>query len=167
MEDLKALLDQQKVRDLVCESCMYLNSGDYTKFLQICDPQQFVYSIVNFSPEIKKTQCWMKQDHGELAKVLDLLPKHNSDHARLTRHITPYRVSPNGKDGGFEVLSQLAVYRTEWDAENSHLQSGATSLYVIGRYLDNVVLTERGPVLVSRVVDLDTRQVGIGSHHIL
>jgi len=166
MDDLKTFLEQQKVRDLVVEGCLHLNAGDYTSFLKLCDSRQFTYAITNFSPEIRKTQCWMQQDYAGLAKVLDLLPTHNSDHARLTRHAIPCRLSARGA-GSYEVVSQVAIYRTEWDAENSHLQSGATSLYVIGRYLDQVVLTDKGPLLAGRVIDLDTRQVGIGSHHIL
>lgn len=166
MEDIKAFVDQQRVRDLVCETSLHLNSGDYTKFLQACEQKNFSYTISNYSPEIKKQQCWMKQDYAGLAKILDLLPKHNSDHARLTRQVVPYRVTPKGGNS-FEAISQVSIFRTEWDAENSHLQSGATSLYVIGRYVDTVVLDDQGPRLTSRVVDLDTRQVGIGSHHIL
>lgn len=166
MEDIKAFVEQQKARDLVCETCLHLNAGDYTSFLKACGQDGFTYSIVNFSPEIKKVQTWMKQDRAGLAKILDLLPKHNSDHARLTRQVTPYRVTPKG-EGAYEVISQVSIYRTEWDAENSHLQSGATSLYVIGRYIDDVVLGPQGARLAARVVDLDTRQVGIGSHHIL
>lgn len=166
MDDMMTFFQQQKVRDAVCESALHLNAGDYGRFLQMCDQKHFEYSIINFSPEIKKVQCWMKQNYSGLAKVLDLLPKHNSDHARLTRHVIPYRVTAKG-NGAFEVVSQTAVYRTEWDAENSHLQSGATRLYVIGKYVDCVTLTDSGAQLTSRVVDLDTRQVGIGSHHIL
>lgn len=166
MDDIKAFLIQQKARDLVCESALQLNAGDYSGFLQQCEQKAFTYSIVNFSPEIKKVQCWMKQDYTGLAKILDLLPKHNSDHARLTRQVTPYKVTDKG-EGTYEVTSQVSIYRTEWDAENSHLQSGVTSLYVIGRYVDTVRLEDGNAKLAGRVVDLDTRQVGIGSHHIL
>lgn len=166
MEEMKSFVAQQAVRDLVCEASLHLNAGDYGKFLQLCEQGQFAYSIVNFSPEIKKVQCWMKQDYPGLAKILDLLPKHNSDHARLTRQVTPYKVTAKG-GGEYEATSQVSIYRTEWDAENSHLQSGATSLYVIGRYVDTIKLGENGARLLSRTVDLDTRQVGIGSHHIL
>lgn len=165
--DLTTFLNHQRARDLVCESCLHLNAGDTTKFLQLCEQGEFTYSIVNFSPEIKKVQCWMKQNYSGLAKILDLLPKHNSDHARLTRHAVPYRVTATAQSDTVEVISQVAIYRTEWDAENSHLQSGATSLYVIGRYIDTVRLTNGDGRLASRTVDLDTRQVGIGSHHIL
>ncbi|NPC59132.1 nuclear transport factor 2 family protein [Caenimonas soli] len=165
--DANAMLRQQIARDLVCETSLHLNAGDWAKFLELCDDGSFEYSIINYSPEIRKTQCWMKQDRAGLAKVLNLLPKHNSDRAQLTRHIMPSRVTPGDEEGSFEVVSQMTVYRTEWDAENSHLQSGATSLYVVGKYIDHVILSDSGARLCKRIVELDTRQVGIGSHHIL
>jgi methanesulfonate monooxygenase subunit beta len=167
VETIEAFMRQQRVRDLVFESCLHLNAGEWTSFLGLCDERSFSYSIVNFSPEIKKAQCWMKQDHAGLSKLLALLPKHNSDRAHLTRHVTPYAVRPLDELDEFESISHMTVYRTEWDAEDSHLQSGATTLYVIGKYIDRVRFEADRPLLRSRVVDLDTRQVGIGSHHIL
>ena len=167
METIATFMRKQRVRDLVFESCLHLNGGEWENFLGLCDEDTFTYSIVNFSPEIKKAQCWMKQDHAGLSKLLDLLPKHNSDRARLTRHVTPCVVRPLDGADAFEAISHVTVYRTEWDAEDSHLQSGATTLYVIGRYVDRVHFEWNRPLLRSRVVDLDTRQVGIGSHHIL
>ncbi|KWT95797.1 hypothetical protein WDL1CHR_03384 [Variovorax sp. WDL1] len=165
MDETTMLLKQMAARDLVCDACLRLNSGDWTGFLALCDPSAFSYSIINYSPEIKRLQCWMKQDYAGLGKVLDLLPRHNSDRAHLTRHVMPCRVTPT--DAGFEVISHMTVFRTEWDAEDSHLQSGATSLYVVGTYVDQVLSASGRMLLASRVVDLDTRQVGIGSHHIL
>jgi hypothetical protein len=167
MDDIQNFIRQQRARDLVLESCMHLNAGEWSSFLALCDPGTFTYSIVNFSPEIKKVQCWMKQDHAGLSKVLALLPKHNSDRAHLTRHVTPCLVGPDDGSGELEVTSYMTVYRTEWDAEDSHLQSGATTLYVVGRVIDRVLVEQDRRLLRNRVVDLDTRQVGIGSHHIL
>jgi methanesulfonate monooxygenase small subunit len=167
MEGIELFMRQQQARDLVLVACLHLNASEWPSFLKLCDERSFTYSIVNFSPEIKRTQCWMKQDFAGLSKLLSLLPKHNSDRARLTRHVTPYLVRPLTEPGEFEVTSHVTVYRTEWDAEDSHLQSGATTLYVVGKYVDDVRFESDLPLLRRRVVDLDTRQVGIGSHHIL
>lgn len=167
MDDIRAMLESQRARDLVCETCLHLNAGRWSDFLALCEPAAFKYSIVNFSPEIKKTQCWMKQDFAGLAKLLDLLPKHNSDRAQLTRHVTTYKTGRSSAPDTVSVVSHVTIFRTEWDAEDSHLQSGATSLYVVGKYVDEVVLKPSGAYLASRTVDLDTRQVGIGSHYIL
>ena len=110
----------------------------------------------------------MRQDFDGITHLLALLPKHNSDHAQLTRHITPYQVRRiTDEPNTFEAISQLVIYRTEWDSDNSHLKSGATSLYVVGKYIDKIKVVADGFLLSSRVVDLDTRQVGTGSHMLL
>ena len=55
------------------------------------------------------------------------------------------------------VITSLAVYRTELDG-------GATSLFAVGKYFDTVTLEGEAPLLTSRNVRLDTRELGIGSH---
>lgn len=151
---------------VVYESCLALNESRWQEFLALCDPEVFRYRITNYSPEIRRVQCWMDQSVQNLAKLFQLLPKHNSDRAQLTRHATVYRVA-SAADGLLEASTQLAVYRTEWDAGDSHIESGATSLFVIGRYVDRLRLREADALLVQRTVELDTRQVGIGSHFML
>ena len=150
----------------VYETCMALNAGRWDDFLRLCDPADFRYRITNFSPEIKREQCWMDQGFENLTKLFQLLPKHNSDRAQLTRHATVYRIAA-APQGFIEVITQVAIYRTEWDAGDSHLQSGATSLYVVGKYVDRMRLAGGEALLACRTMELDTRQVGIGSHFIL
>lgn len=152
--------------DLVYESCLALDSNQWDAFQALCDPQRFRYRIKNFCPEIRKEQTWMDQNHEQLRHLFELLPKHNSDRPKLTRHATVYRKRETGEDE-WTLTSHLTVYRTEWDGGDSHLHSGITSLYVVGRYVDTVRFTGDGPRLTGRVVDLDTRQVGIGMHYIL
>ena len=167
MLDLSQLNKQLMVRDFVANTCMTLNKNRWNEYLALCDSNDFAYSIENYSPEIKKRQCWMRQNFEGIKHVIDLLPKHNSDHAQLTRHITTYSVRETETSDVYEVNSQLAIYRTEWDSDNSHLKSGATTLYVIGSYLDQVAITSSGLRLRRRTVELETRQVGTGSHFIL
>lgn len=157
---------RQAAANTVYESCIALNRGAWGDFLTLCEPKAFRYQISNYSPEIKRTQVWMDQTYDQLAALFQLLPKHNSDRALLTRHVTVYRVVAS-EEGELAVHSEFVIYRTEWDAGDSHLESGATSLYVVGRYLDRMRLRQREARLVQRTVDLDTRQVGIGSHFIL
>ena len=167
MLDLSRLNKNLMVRDFVAHTCVSLNKNQWHEFLAQCDTDDFAYSIENYSPEIKKRQCWMRQNCEGLKHVIDLLPKHNSDHAQLTRHITTYSVQETETADVYDVNSQLAIYRTEWDSDNSHLKSGATTLYVIGSYLDQVAITPSGIKLRHRTVELETRQVGTGSHFIL
>jgi methanesulfonate monooxygenase small subunit len=83
------------------------------------------------------------------------LPRHNSDHSPLTRHATVYTVKMNGTSA--EVVSALQVFRTQLDG-------GATELYSVARLIDTVKLDGGAPKLARRVVKMDTRQLGFGSH---
>lgn len=168
MSELQEIKINLQIRDFICQTCISLNNCSWDEFINQCNPKGFSYSIENYSPEIKKRQCWMRQDFDGVKHLLGLLPKHNSDHAQLTRHITPYEIKRSIDDPNtYDVISQLAIYRTEWDSDNAHLKSGMTSLYVIGKYIDKVTLTADKFLLSRRVVDLDTRQVGTGSHMLL
>lgn len=168
MNEIEEIRINLQIRDFICRTSIALNNCSWDEFINMCNPSSFHYSIENYSPEIKKRQFWMRQDFEGIKHLLSLLPKHNSDHAQLTRHITPYQVKKiPEKPNSYEVISQLVIYRTEWDSDNAHLKSGATSLYVVGKYLDKVSAVNDGLLLLSRIVDLDTRQVGTGSHLIL
>lgn len=165
--NLDQLIKRTIVQDFIAQTCLALNANKWNEFLEQCDSENFFYTIENYSPEIKKQQCWMRQNYDGLKHLINLLPKHNSDHAQLTRHITTYAVSQSNDRDIYETNTQFAIYRTEWDSDNSHIKSGSTSLFVIGRYLDRIKLTSAGGRLIKRCVELETRQVGIGSHFIL
>lgn len=154
---------RQHVLELVYDGCMALNAEDWAAFLALCEPRGFRYRITNYSPEIRRTQCWMDRDFKGLKSIIDLLPKHNSDHSPLTRHATVYKVLADAA-GEIRATTQLAIYRTELDGSNSHFDSGSTRLWAIGRYEDRVRVGPEGARLLERNVVLDTRQIGIGSH---
>jgi 3-phenylpropionate/cinnamic acid dioxygenase small subunit len=153
------------VSDLIYAGCMALNAENWKAFLETCDPKGFRYRITNYSPEIRREQCWMDRDFKGLKGILDLLPRHNSDHSPLTRHATVYRTALDEGSGEIHATTQVAIYRTQLDGMNSHFESGRTSLFAIGRYDDRLrVSTDGRPRLAARTVVLDTRQVDIGSH---
>ena len=155
---------QHRVDELVYESCLALNAEDWGTFLGWCEPERFRYRIVNFSPEIRREQCWMDRDWKGLKSLLDLLPKHNSDHSPLTRHATVYRVRVDADAGEAAATTMVAIYRTQLDGVNSHFESGQTALFAVGRYEDRIRIQGDQPRLLERTVRLDTRQVDIGSH---
>ncbi|MEX0729928.1 MAG: hypothetical protein WED00_03905 [Aquisalimonadaceae bacterium] len=155
---------RESARDLIHESCLILNEGNWSGFLDLCDPEEFRYSVVNYSPEIRREQCWMDRGHKELKTMFDLLPRHNSDHAQLTRQPTVCRVSVGEKPGELQTVSLVTVYRTQLDGVNSPFESGQTSLYAVGRYIDRIRLDGDKATLLNRTVRLDTRQLDIGSH---
>ena len=154
-----------QVHELIYESCLALNAEKWNDFLALCDETGFVYSIVNYSPEIRREQCWMERDYKGLKSMLDLLSRHNSDRSQLTRHATVYKVDFDAQGERASAVTLVSIYRTQLDGINSHMESGATSLFAVGRYLDEIDLRSGAPRLLARVVRLDTRQVDIGSHY--
>lgn len=155
----------QRVRELIYESCLALNAQQWDDYLQLCDPAGFRYTIVNYSPEIRKEQCWMDRDYQGLKQLFDLLPRHNSDHSQLTRHATVYKVDYDEEKKEASAVTLFTIYRTQLDGASSHFESGQTSLYAVGSYLDRVRINGGQPKLISRTVRLDTRQLDIGSHY--
>lgn len=162
--ELAGIEVRQHAEELIYDGCLALNAEDWAGFLGLCEPQGFRYRITNYSPEIRRTQCWMDRDFKGLKSVIDLLPRHNTDHSPLTRHAIVYKVLSEPGTGELRVRSQLAIYRTELDGANSHFDSGRTQLWAIGRYEDRIGAKGGAMRLLERNVVLDSRQIGTGSH---
>jgi len=143
-----------------------LNSENWNEFLKNCCETRFNYKVVNYSPEIRKTQVWANREYGVLKKSFDLLPRHNSDRSKLTRQIIIKNVELSDNPNIAKVASSFVIYKTHLDDIDSHLLSGVTDLYAIGEYRDELSIEKDQFKLIDRVVSLDTRQLDIGSHKI-
>ena len=152
-----ATLEQRRaVEELVYRSCLALDAKDWNAFLALCDPT-FRYTIAAYSPEVRKDMVWLDHDKAGMTTLFNNLPKHNSDHAPLTRHVTVYTVDVKDGGGEAEAISALQVFKTALDG-------GATELFAVGRFHDTVRLDGGSGTLVKRTVRLDTRQLGFGYH---
>jgi methanesulfonate monooxygenase small subunit len=148
-------MDQRKqIEELIYRSCLALDDRDFKAFLALCDPS-FRYKVTAYSPEIRKDMTWLDHDKTGMETLFTQLPRHNSDHSPLTRHATVYTVKMNGKTA--EVVTALQVFRTALDG-------GATELFAVARLVDTVKLDGGEPKLAQRVVRIETRQLGYGSH---
>lgn len=148
-------MDQrQQIEELVYRSCLALDDGNYKGFLEMCD-DSFRYTVTTYSPEIRKDMIWLDHDKPGMDTLFTNLPRHNSDHSPLTRHVTVYTSGVAGERA--EVVSALQVFRTSLDG-------GGTGLYAVGRYLDTVKLGAGAPKLFKRVVRMVTRELGAGYH---
>ena len=126
----------------------------FRSFLALCDAG-FRYKVTAYSPEIRKDMTWLDHDRAGMEALFTQLPRHNSDHSPLTRHATVYTVKMNGQTA--EVVTALQVFRTALDG-------GATELYAVARLVDTVKLNGGEPKLAQRVVKVETRQLGYGTH---
>ena len=143
---------RQAIEELVYRSCLALDSKDYKAYLALCD-EAFRYTISTYSPEIRREMVWLDHDRKGMETLFTNLPRHNSDHSPLTRHVTVYTVEENGASA--EVVSALQVFKTELDG-------GATQLFAVGRLHDTVDL--KNMKLAKRLVRLETRLLGYGYH---
>jgi methanesulfonate monooxygenase subunit beta len=143
------------VAEAIYRAALLLDDRNFEGFLALCAPD-FRYAIEAFSPEIRRPMVWLDHDRAGLERLFQNLPRHNSDHAPLTRHVTVYTVTPDA-DGTARVVSGLQVFRTALDG-------GATSLFAVGKLHDLVTLRGSDVRLTRRRVVLDTRLLGIGSH---
>jgi len=149
------LQQRQAIEELIYRSCLALDAQDYKAFLALCEPN-FRYAITTYSPELRRDQVWLDHDRGGMETLFTNLPRHNSDHSPLTRHATVYTVDRDG-DSQAKVVSALQVFRTQLDG-------GATELFAVGHFHDDVRLNGDGAKLLRRTVRLDTRQLGYGYH---
>ncbi len=154
----------QAVRSTIYRAALLLDEEKFRDWLALCAPD-FKYLITTYSPEIRRKMTWYEQDIAGLQGMIDMLPKHNTDHGRLTRHVTVYTVEADGSRSEAGSVSSFVCYRTMLDGINSHIDSGETQLFVVGKYYDRFRIDEGGPRFVERNVFLDTRRLDKGSHY--
>lgn len=154
----------QRAQGVVYKSCLLMNEEAWDEFMSLCDPDQFRYRVLNYSPEMRREQCWADRDYKSMKSCFTFMPKHNSDHAKLTRQATLYTIDFDRGKNEVKAVSALSIYKTELDGTNSHRESGKTSIYLVGTYEDVIRVDDQQAKLLSRVVRLDTRQLDIGSH---
>lgn len=147
---------RESIEELVYESGVRLDERDFKGYLDLCE-DGYEYTIQAYSPEIKKDMIWLQHDKKGMELLFKNLPKHNSDHSSLMRHLTVYKVDVDETAGEANVVSGLQVFRTELDG-------GTTELYAVGKQHDTIKLNGGSPKLGNRTIRLETRNLGIGHH---
>lgn len=144
------------VQEFIHDTAIRLDAMDFKGYMALCD-QDFRYTITAYSPEIRKDMIWLDHDFAGMETLFKNLPRHNSDHSTLTRHLTVYRISIDEAAAKADVLSGLQVFRTELDG-------GTTSLYAVGKLYDTVSMAGDELRLQKRRIELETRNLGMGHH---
>jgi methanesulfonate monooxygenase small subunit len=147
-------ITREACAEVLYRASLALDRRDWPGFLQLCAPD-FHYRIGAYSPEIRREMIWLDHDRAGLAHLFETLPRHNSDQAPLTRHLTLYTTEIG--DDHAETIAALQVFRTDLDG-------GATEIFAVGKVHDRLRLADGRLVLASRLIQLDTRRLGIGSH---
>jgi methanesulfonate monooxygenase small subunit len=155
--------DHDIVRDTIYNATVLLDSQKWNDWLSLCD-EDFEYSITSFSPEINYDMTYLSENKKGLHHLIDLLPKHNTDHSPLHRHTSVYSVSPSEDGKTFETVSSVIIYQNMLDGTNSHIDAGESRLFLIGRYLDTLKVENGKGIFLKRELRLDNRRMDKGSH---
>lgn len=150
------------VRDAIYRSTIMLDQQNWDGWLEQCDTD-FHYAIKSWSPEISKDMTYLSLDRKALESMIKLLPKHNTDHSPLTRHTSVYTVEMNG-DAIAHAVSSVVIYQNLLDGINSHIDAGESRLFLVGKYIDQLKITDKKAKFVSREVRLENRRLDKGSH---
>src|SRR5690606_34865751 len=139
---------KEQVADLIYRSTVLLDREDFQGWLEeFCAPE-FRYRITTYSPEIRREQEWLEGGREDLLEMMRMLPMHNTDHSPLTRHVSVYTVDLDGGNAA-RAVSSVVIYRTMFDGINSHLDSGETRLFAVGKYLDTVRIDGEQPLFLE------------------
>lgn len=151
------------IRSTIYEASLALDECRWDDWLALCD-EEFHYAIKAFSPEIHYDMTYLDGSRAEMQSMCEMLPRHNSDHAPLSRHTVVYRVTVDEDGAGASAVSSLAVYRTILDGMASHVEAGSSGLFLVGKYHDRFRIEAGSAKFVERIVRLDTRRLDKGTH---
>jgi methanesulfonate monooxygenase subunit beta len=151
------------VRDTIYRATLLLDDQRWNEWLDLCD-DSFHYAIKSFSPEINRDMTYLQGSRKELATMVKLLPKHNTDHSPLTRHTTVYTVDVANDAESASAISSFVVYQHMLDGVNSHIDAGESRLFLVGRYIDTFKIADDKARFMKRVVRLENRRLDKGSH---
>ena len=148
-------ITHEDVRALVHQTCLSLDEEDFDGYLNLCAPG-YQYQITTYSPEIRKQMTWLKHDRDEMSGLFKMIPQHVRMPGRLFRHVSVCSIGDLKSSSAVGVTSSLIVAYTE--------PEGASRLFAVGRYEDQISTDGNSPLLLSRNVRLDTRDLSPGAH---
>ncbi len=151
------------VRDSIYRAAIALDDQDWNGWLSLCN-DDFHYAITAFSPEINKDMIYLQGSRKEMETMMNMLPKHNTDHSPLRRHTSVYTVDVSKDGKTAEAVSSFVVYQNLLDGINSHIDAGESRLFLVGKYKDKFKVEDGKAKFVDRKVCIDNRRLDKGSH---
>ncbi len=151
------------VRETIYRATAALDDQRWDDWLSLCAPD-FHYAITSFSPEINKDMIYLQGSRKEMESMVHMLPKHNTDHSPLHRHTSVYTVDVAEDGKSAEALSSVVIYQNMLDGVNSHIDSGESRLFLVGKYKDTFNFEDGEAKFVQRQLRLENRRLDKGSH---
>ena len=144
--------DRTTIIDLIYTSCVLLDEKKYEEWMALCTPD-FRYMITAYSEEIRKDMIWRDLDLEELSALFKDLPTHIVMPGGYRRHAGVCR-EVGRTNGRVNVETSVIVYHTD-------LQ-GASKLFAVTKYLDEVAADGDRVLLANRQVRMETRRLDFG-----
>ena len=143
---------QLELNRLIHASARYLDDRDFQGYLGLYR-EEGSYTIVTKAPELPEPMVWMQRSRAELSERIDAMSGQEWEIAEVeqTRVASVDLVEVNG--GTANTSSSFALYHTD--------QEGITSCYAVGRYDDCWEKVTDTWKLLSRRVELKTRQLSM------
>ncbi|HYQ16366.1 MAG TPA: nuclear transport factor 2 family protein [Polyangiaceae bacterium] len=151
-----------EISNLISDSAQLLDERRFGDWIDLTAPS-FRYRIEAYSHDIRKNMTWLDHDRGGMIALIELLPKHHIDGGDWLRQVSVGKVTLDAPSAA-SAVSSLAVFHTARDIGDSHLEGGSSRLLLVGRYHDRFEHDGQRWWLAERVVRLQTRQLGVGSH---
>ena len=146
----------EDIRDFLNKVADALDREAWDDFLALCAPE-FEYRITAFSYEINKEMLWLVHDMAGLRSLFDVLPEQlGRNGTRMLRQVSVTEIAREDSSGCADVTSKVIAVRTS--------PEGVSELFAAGRYRDTLDVSGEWPKLVKRETQLDTRELGPGSH---
>jgi methanesulfonate monooxygenase subunit beta len=148
--------------NVVADSAQLLDERRFGEWLDLTTAS-FHYRIEAYSHDIRRNMTWLDHDRNGMVALIELLPKHHIDGGDWLRQVSVGKVTAEGP-GTASAVSSLAVFHTSRDIGDAHVEGGSSRLLLVGRYHDRFERAGSSWLLQERVVRLQTRQLGVGSH---
>ena len=91
-----------------------------------------------------------------MANLLEGVDNHHRLPGSFTRQANVYLIERSPTNGHATVTTSLVVMYTDVE--------GISKVFAVGRYVDSIDIAGDQPLLKTRVVRLETRELGPGSH---
>ncbi len=148
------MTSRDQIWDVVARSCMYLDDGDFNKYLGLVS-DDYTYTITSFSPDLRKDMVLLRLNRSEIATLLENIPNHIHLPGKLFRLASLYALEQT--DRVIKATSYVTVTYTDLD--------GRSGTFCVGRYRDEIVGDDHHLRLKSRRFEMETRDIGTGCHY--
>ena len=140
--------------DVTVRASRCLDALDFEAFMALCT-MDFRYTVEVWSPDLRRNMTWFEHDRTSIEALFGSVHEHIVRPERTLRHLGHCLVELEDADLA-SVDTSVAAFLTD-----TH---GSTRLWAVGRYLDRVERHDGSWRLTQRIVRLETRDLGIGSH---